>query len=199
MQVEKTYQKDLIISEGGQHRFVGFGVLPSKKSYSFTFEARTAPKLVRVTNCHRDDVFRNPPKVFKYEFVPSQRIEASGDCLLSVSFISDSGRHQFGALTFINEGEDLPALLQCNGVISPVAGASACQAREGTIQAIDFSVRTDGQTLSPGCPQPRQRNKVNSMEWDIDIQSGYCLYAFRSNSGDFHKLVTFGYGETDID
>lgn len=191
MQTEVVYQKELVIKEGDT-KITGFGVLPSKKSYSFTFESETVPQVVRVNNCHRDEKFKGS-KVFKYDFKPSQRTEYGGNCILSVSFIDPSGSHRFGAVTFIDD-ETLPARLECNGVPQNTVGVSSCQAKSGTIQAIDFSVKVHGMTQTAGCEQPINRN--GGREWDITISDDFCLYVFRAEDKDFHRLTTFGYNET---
>lgn len=193
MKPEAIYEKDLIISEGGD-KFAGFGVLPRKKAYSFKFEGDSVAKKVRISNCHRDpSLSKDLKKIVPYEFIPSQRAELNGDCVMTVTYLSAAGRHQFGAVTFVDD-ETLPAKLECNGSRRNTDGVSACQARAGTLQTIDFSVKVAGQTITPGCNQPQSDN---NLDWNITASEGFCLYVFRTDDKDFHRLTTFGYNEID--
>ena len=111
--------------------------------------------------------------------------------MMLITFLDDKGRHQFGSITF-EDGENLPGLLQCNGAKQNNIGVSACQAKSGTFQAIDFGVpvRTSDKML-PGCNLPKGVGK----EWTIKVAEGFCMYVFESEHGAFHKLTTFGYNE----
>ena len=182
-----VYQKDLVMIEGDEI-IEGFGIAPNRRSYTIHFEAREAPEVVRISNCHRDVVLRDQKKKITYNYVPNPGVE-SGSCILEVTFLSSAGRHQFGAIDF-REDEELPAMIQCNGSIMKATGASTCQAKSGSIQAIDFSVEVTGRSLTTGCTNP---TSDDNRHWKITAEDDFCVYGFRSKDGTVHRLTTFGY------
>jgi len=190
-----AYQKSLLISEMGSSSVptVGMVALDYKDAYHLTFEAKEVPKNIRVSNCHRDLLFENvKTKKFVYYFEPTHL--ERGDCLLHVTFLDANNKHQYGAVSFRDDGENVPAIVQCNGAVQKTYGASVCQARAGTIQGIDFSVKMRGKTETPDCEQPTRTDKVGNA-WQLPVKSEVCLYLFESEDGDLHKLTTFGYDD----
>jgi len=183
-----SYQKDLVIREAATI-IVGMVVLPNKLSYDLKFDARENPEIVRISNCHRDVIFRYQKKHFSFRYTPNRRIE-NGSCALLVTFLDDKGRHQFGAISF-RDDETLPATVSCNGTNVKYDGASVCQAKSGTIQAIDFDVPV--QVRSMACTVPTGTD--DRKHWTFATKDDFCLYVFKSDNGEVHKLTTFGYNE----
>ena len=183
-----SYQKDLVIRESST--IVGMGVLPKKNSYELKFDARENPELVRISNCHRDVILRGQKKHLSFTYTPNQRVE-NGSCTLLVTFLDDKGRHQFGAVSF-RDDESLPATVSCNGRKDRFDGASICQAKSGTVQAIDFDVPVEARS-GTGCAAPK--GSEDRKQWNFTAKDDFCLYVFKSDGGEFHKLTTFGYNE----
>ena len=182
-----TYRKDLSI-RSGSYQILGFGVLPQAQAYHLELRSRKDPELIRVSNCHRDVVFRNEDDKFSYGYIPNRSVE-NGSCILQFTFLDSKGYHQFGAISFV-DGETLPAVLSCNGEKYHAVGASTCQAKVGTIQVIEFEKPLQAKA-STGCELPISNGKA----WQYKVKEDYCLYIFKSDSNEFHKLTTFGYNE----
>lgn len=182
------YRKDLrVYLHSPRVSFEGFGVLPQQESYRLQLRSRKDPELVRISNCHRDLVFRDEDDKFSYTFVPNSKVE-SGSCILQFTFLDTKGYHQFGAITFRGD-ESLPASMSCNGEKVETVGASACQAKAGTLQAIEFPSQVYLKT-SEGCTKPVSEGRRS---WEFVINEGYCIHLFKSDDDQFHKLTTFGY------
>ena len=193
---ELNFQKDLEITESFTEDWanegytqVGVGVLEKKKYYRFLIESRRNPSIIRISNCHRDEIFYDQKKKFYYDFKPNPVIE-NGKCLMQITVLDSKGRHQFGALAF-KDGERLPAIVQCNGETDNEVGSSFCQAKSNTYQALTFGVPVKV-VPSDGC---EAKSKDSLKEWVVKAKSGYCQFRFVSRTGSAHKLVTFGYDE----
>lgn len=184
----QTYQKDLEIYESGT-KIVGLGVLQPKPSYNFDIRSRHNPDLVRISNCHRDLVLRDQKKQFNFPFAPNKAVE-NGSCVLLFTMLDSKGFHQFGGVVFRENDETLSSTVACNGAVDhDYVGASVCQGKVGTIQSIAFS--TDDVAVKTSCPPPRHDGK----RWFITLAEGFCLFLFKSDKDEFHKLTTFGYND----
>lgn len=183
-----SYRKDLSITlTRPRVQVEGFGVLPRLRAYPLAMRSRKEPELIRLSNCHRDSVFRDVDDKFSYEYVPNRLIE-SGSCILQITFLDSKGYHQFGAISF-RDDETLPADLSCNGSRIAYEGASVCQGKAGTLQVIQFEEPVQVKA-SKGCDKP---SSDDDKAWEYPIKEGFCVYLFRSHSEEFHKLTTFGY------
>ena len=169
---------------------MGFGVLPPKKEYLLELRSRKEPEIVRLSNCHRDVVLRDVDDKLAYRFSPNPKVEA-GSCILQVTFLDSKGYHQFGAIAFAQEGDDLLGFVACNGLEFSAEGASACQAKVATLQSIEFDKPVEVKA-SAGCKLPTSEDEYL---WYYSIREGFCLYLFRTEDGEFHKLTTFGYND----
>ena len=186
---EAYHLKDLTIIHGST-LIKGFGVLPAADSYTLTLESRKEAELVRVSNCHRDVVFRDiDDERFVYTYTPNGLIE-NGSCLLQFTFLDEKGFHQFGAISFIGD-ETLPAVLSCNGALIEYRGASVCQRKSGTLHVAEFAEQVEV-TSSKSCEAPTSEN---GRIWQYSIKKGFCLFLFKNERGEFHKLTTFGYND----
>jgi len=184
------FQKDLQIREGG-NLITGFGVLPKQASYHLEMRSKKDAEVIRVSNCHRDLVFYEGNDKFTYRFSPNMRIE-DGSCLLLITFLDNKGFDQYGAISFRGD-ETVPAVLSCNGVSVPALGASACQAKSGTMQGIEFKELMKVKAAD-GCELPQTND--GGKFWIYTVKTGFCLYLFKSDkNGEFHKLTTFGYND----
>lgn len=186
------YQKDLLISEHGRPKTIsGFGVLPKRSKYLLDIKSRKRPEIIRLSNCHRDLVYRgrDTSHKFKYDFIPNRKIE-NGSCLFQFSFLDSKGYHQWGAVSFVDD-ETLKANLYCNGRASKTIGVSACQAKSGTIQVIELENESDVRGQK-GCEKPTTKD---GLAWSFKVKEGLCFYIFKSVEGDFHRLDTYGYND----
>ena len=184
-----VFQKDLLIYSEGR-RFVGFGVLPPDTTYLLALQSRKEPEIVRVSNCHRDVVLREvDDNELSYRFTPNRKVE-DGSCLLQITFLDEKGYHQFAAVSFRDESESLPVSVYCNGSTVYYEGASVCQGKAGTLQAIEFDVPVEV-LASSGCKLPT--TKDDGYLWHFSVKEGYCVFDFKSEDDEFHRLTTFGY------
>lgn len=187
---EGIYKKDLEIIESS-NQFFGFGVLPKKNTYKLHIRSRKEPELVRLSNCHRDIIDRDVDDDYRYTYIPNDKIE-DGSCILQITFLDSKGYHQFGAISFRDEDETLHAEVVCNGQVTGFEGASACQAKAGTLQIISFDSYTEVRG-SEGCKLP---HSTDGYEWKYSVRESLCVFYFKSEDGTFHKHTTFGY--TDV-
>lgn len=183
-----VYRKDLTIYHE-EKSYDGFAVLDKKDEYEIRFKSFKKPDVIRITNCHRDELFRDVKKKFKYSYEPNQKIE-DGACFLEVNYIDEGGHNQFASISFVDD-ETLNAKVSCSGSIESFSGASACQAKSGTIQMIEFDSEVDVR-LSDGCNEPETEDNKSFL---YVINKDYCLYVFRDDEEEFHRHITYGYDE----
>lgn len=205
---ETVYKKDIsVIFEGKE--FVGMAVLPGQASYDLHIKAKGDLDLFTFTNCHREEVSEDAwnvqetkrtfifkkqvdkKKEIKLTFRPTE-LEKDGPCPIFVAGYEESkGRHSWAFIDFENEENRLISEVQCNGETKMFTGVSVCQARAGLLQRIKFSVNVK---TSPDCPI----RIINDFEYEIEIPLGECVYTFMSESGETHRLTTFGYEQVLI-
>lgn len=183
---DEHYKKELIFKEGDK-TYHGFAVLPEKERYQFTFLSRKSPEKIRISNCHRDAVFAGERSIFKFDYWPDSIVERDS-CIMHVRFLDKSGYHSFGAITFKSD-EKLKSVVHCNGKKTSYIGASVCQAKVGTTQAIAFEKNDILVKSSNRCSTPE---KLDS-QFLFKIDRGFCIYAFKNTRGEYHRLTTFGY------
>ena len=182
----KAFYKSLSFSVDST-LYSGLSVLPPKLSYDFRLEFERSIALLRVSNCHRDQVFRDISKrKYLYSFSPNPLVE-NGSCILQFTALSANGKHKFGAVTFKRKDENIDAILSCNGSRKAYRGASVCQGKIGTIQAIEIHAIT----VKSSCDLPVE---TPGDAWVFTMQDKYCIYLFKHDD-EYHKLTTFGYSE----
>ena len=184
-----VYQKDLLI-RNNSNQIIGFGSLPKASSYQFLIEARKEPEIVRISSCHRDVVIRDPgDERFSYKYIPSKNIEDNGSCILQIATFDEKGRHQFGAVDFLDD-ETLSANIYCNGNKYPRIGVSTCQARAETLQAIEFKENVE--VFAGGdCVKPTSED---GLIYTYSVRQGYCIFVFSSETA-IHRHTVFGYND----
>jgi hypothetical protein len=184
-------RKTLQIEDDGETHY-GVVTLGSKPVYTLRFRAKKKAEFIRISNCHRDEVFQTGgERSLTYVFKPNPTVER-GSCVMLISFLDEKGAHEFGAIDFRDDDETMFANVACNGAIEGQVGASFCQAKSGTIQSLTFSSVTRVREGS-GCEPATSKDAGNT--WLYTMQPGLCVYVFRDDKGDFHKHTTFGYTE----
>jgi hypothetical protein len=183
------------------------GVLVVRKApkYDIEIESKQTMDLLTVKSCHREMVLENVNERYglfgtkrrngKVGFTP-QTLELE-DCPLDLTgFSKDTGKHSFGFIDFENDIDKLPATLRCDGTAYQAMGVSACGARFGLVQEIEFAsdvaVHPDA-----NCPLGEIASRSSGKKFIFPVIKGVCTYIFKEEAGEkkTHRLTTIGYEE----
>lgn len=197
------YRKDMILSVNGID-YEGVAVIPQKENYKIHITAQGDLDLFTFDTCHREEIsveaWNKVDKKFLFfkrkienkreidlTYIPTE-IE-KGYCPANFGgYEKLQGRHSWGFLDFQGPEETLPAKIYCNGSEIVSSGVSACQSKEGLIQAIKFS--------EPVKVYPTKGCEISSSNldyWEFPIHKGHCVYAFKGSSGRIHRATFLGY------
>jgi len=195
LQTEIFYKRDIQININGKE-IDGVGVVPMSNEYKIEIEAKGDLDLFTLSTCHREianerawnsGLFPNKRKT-KVNFKPTE-IEIEDYCPMMLGgYEITKGRHSWGVVDFKTKEETLDARLICNGVDSNFNGVSICQAKEGLLQRIIFNTEV---TVDPDedCQLPILKGKI----FEFSIKKGLCVYAFKGQNKELHRLTTVGY------
>lgn len=198
------YRYDMKLSVNG---ITGSGVLVVRKApkYDIEIESKEAMDLLTVRSCHREMVLENVNERYglfgtkrrngKVSFTP-QSLEDI-DCPIDLTGYSKvTGKHSFGFIDYENDEDKLPATLKCDGSVYQALGVSACGARFGLIQQIEFQNPVVVQP-DPSCPLADSSARMIAKEFTFPVIKGICTYIFQEEKGEkkTHRLTTIGYEE----
>lgn len=187
-EIDYEYRKELTIESSGVV-IKGFGNLDKRDKYELVFKSEVDADLIRINNCHRDEIFRSvEDNEFKYTYTPNSSIE-NGSCIIHIAFLEKEGFNEFGALTFTDD-ETLKANVSCSGSKYEAIGSSTCQARENTIQSIEFEAEVENNN-----PDDCEIKKESGKLYSYYMKSGYCIFLFKDLEGNYHKHTSYGYNE----
>lgn len=183
------YKRDMKIEVNGRK---GYGTLVVPKSGKYEIKAWFPGKgdLLTIKTCHREHEWEKTGRREKFNFRPTEGLEDSGLCYLEVAaFEHKKGRHAWAMVDFETERFTLPATIKCNGATYASNGVTICQAKEGSIQYVEFSERVT----------PARQGKCGALNSNDDqifqfkMPNRECTFLFKGRSGKLHKLTTIGY------
>ncbi len=201
------YQKDLKIEVkaytdaehgyGPVHTVEGMGVVPSGNWYKVKVFPPETADLISLTSCHREIKSFSPTKKrrwdkfyeFTIEVVPG--IETNRICDFQIGLYEKKGQHAWATIVIDSGIRKMPALVKCNGKITQYQGTSACQAKEGLIESIEFD-RKVIPTKVVGCTI---KESPDGKRWEYLMNAGECTIIFFDALDEriSHKHVTYGY------
>lgn len=191
---EATTRASMGFEANGQ-AFVGVGVLPRLSRQTIKFRLPRDTIKLMISSCNREEFtgYPNSDKSFEWIYIPVMYVENVDTCLVSAVAITKQGEMQKAIIDF-RTGESLTALLKCNGTSIQQTGAGICQAREGLIQAIDFSEEVVWVGDS-SCNEMSEGIGVDS--FTFSMTTGFCIYSFANKKGEIFRLTTYGYKSID--
>jgi hypothetical protein len=187
------YKRELAMSVNGSSS-TGVAIVTKAQSYEIDLHSSGELDFVRVTSCAREITFTPKAKTFHVSFAPTAGLEDVLEyCPLKIMALDEKGgRHAWGFIDFDSGSSTLPAKVTCNGETRDSSGVSACQAKAGLIQRIDFAVpvriapdRSCELVLSPD---------GKSVTYSISL--GECVYAIvEAKGGRIHRHTAIGFDE----
>ena len=187
---EQFYRRDMELKINGQ-KFNGVAVLPAAGRYRIEGWLHADARLVKFTTCHREEVLDDfDDDDFEYSFTPVPGIEDQGFCPLEIGAFDDYGQHDWAFIDFRRD-QKLSAQIGCNGQMYRASGVSICQSKSGLIQTVEFPVEVEA-SYPDWCPEVESEDRKN---WSYIIAPEKCVYVFRSNEGQIHRLLSLGYHE----
>jgi len=194
------YKRDMKISFDGQS-YSGVAVLPDKASHEITIETKGKLDLLTITTCHREftaenlssgGIFGKNKYTFLYAPIPGIEDEY---CPIDIGgYEALKGRHSWGFLDMKTKGENVEALLHCNGELKNVSGVSVCQSKLGLVEKINFSQEM-AVAPSENC---KTMISPDLKSYEFEVAPGVCVYKFRSRDNQYHRLTTIGYEDIVI-
>lgn len=194
-----VYRRDIKLNINGQD-FDGIAVPKKSDSYKIKLKAYGKIDVLTIRSCHREEVFNKPSggffsssKKFEYKYIPVNGIEDKGGCKLDIgAFEEKKGRHGFATIDFETGVENLPAIVKCDGknYNTDPGSVSICQAREGSLQKIEFDHIVKS-SPDPGCDILETQDFMNFSY--IVPKDQECTIYFGDKYGNFHRHTVLGY------
>lgn len=186
------YKKEVVMTIDGV-KASGVYVAPKQTAaYQIRFELPDKPNVVKLSTCHREEIFRDVGKKLDYEYRPIAGLETNGSCLLEIAAFDEEGAHLWGLIEFAGT-ETMTGHVGCNGQTYLAKGVSFCQTRTGLIQTITF--KNVVKVFSPErCPKMNTKDQL-TFEYVMSVDK--CIYLF-SDGKEEHRHTTFGYEEVLI-
>lgn len=210
MDPEVIHKKDLEFCVNGVACFKGAGVVPRSHQYQLEIAPRKEENIERIvfSTCHQTkpfymeelpivdlpffaSIFGKKKRGIRWDYIPDPVLEASGDCDLYIYALDfESEDHSWAVMRTQHPKYQLPARITCDGDQGRDSqGVSVCDGRVGTYQRIKFDVPV--QFFVPDeCPKPI---RLDSGEYKIKLAKGKCPYLVRSQEGESHSLLLFGW------
>jgi hypothetical protein len=175
-------------------RYVGVGLLQRATRTVIQFELPPKTRELAITTCHREE-FHYPAgaATFSWAYVPTMWLENWDTCLITATAFTDSGSTA-KALIDWTSNEFLPGTIHCNGTKTDgVKGATICQSRAGLVQMISFTEKVQARGTDRCAAVRSESGQDADWRWFVDISPGLCIYAFRDEKKQLHRLTTYGY------
>jgi hypothetical protein len=183
----------------GDNTYEGVAVLENNKKFKIKAKFKDDGDLVRIKTCHRSIDIEQAWKEKKFfkrlgkksaEIVIdlNSPIETKEYCPIEIIAFSHSGKHSWFFADKKTEGEQLSAILRCNGKTVTRKGVSVCQVFNGLSQEIQFPGKTNVRA-QPGCPI----NRIEDNLFEFRPTKGFCVYRFFNENKQYHRLTTLGY------
>lgn len=184
---DTIYKRDISING-----VEGLTVLPKQESYTINLKAFANIDMLVIRSCHREVSFYPNSSSFQYTYAPSKGLEDNAFCDVDIEAYNAKGTHSFGHIIFSDPQFTEKGTLRCNGETKEQVGISACQAKAGLLQTLDFIYPM---TLAPNsqCKAPTTKDNKH---WEFSPSLGLCSYIFANKNFTpvkYHLLVTFGY------
>jgi hypothetical protein len=188
------YRKDIKVTIN-EKKYLGYGVVPAANKYDIQVEAPGKLNFFRYFTCNRDEGGENEwVKWFKkhqgkFSFSPNELEES--DCTLEMeAWEKAPGRHSWAYFDF-NHGEALEAKVICDGDTYMSKGVTVCEAKKGTIQALEFKEYVLFEELEENTCELERRGNT----FFITASSGKCYYVFTNKKIEVHRYTLLGYDE----
>jgi len=210
MDPEIIHKKDLTFCVEDIGCFDGAGVVPRRSSYNMELAPREEDSIDRVVfaTCHQTKPYlmADLPKVdlpvfgkwfgskkkgIKWGYLPDAVLEDTGDCDLYVYALDfESEDHAWAVMRTENPKYKLHGRVYCDGDGGrDYSGVSVCDGKAGTYQRIEFREAVQVHTTSK-CSEPV---RIDAGSYKIKVGKGKCPYLFKSQSGEAHSLVLYGW------
>lgn len=187
------YRYDIDINGNGLNSS-GLTVLPVHKKYEFVFKSEGFIDTFTIKTCHQyrtivdDSIIKR--KYVKITYIPSDLESTKRACPLFVhAYEKGKGRHSFGMIDFQRPFFSLKSKVSCNGTDGYFNGVSVCQSERGLIQQIAFDEKSSVE-IQAKCSSPTTKDNKT---YQIKLSKGFCSYVFVSESGEWHRLTTYGF------
>lgn len=173
--------------------YTGVATVQRKSSQKIEMNFRNDTAWALFSTCHRDLKLKAPVGYWKWYYTPAYFIENVRSCVMIHKQITNKGAEHYAIINF-TAGETLAAEIKCNGSVEKTVGASICQARAGSEQAIVFEEPVTAYTDEACSPV----ENVSTMRKSYNISPDFCAYVFEGVSGKIHRHVTYGYQKLDL-
>lgn len=181
----------------------GIYIAPHSGSYIFHLKATGKIHKLHYNTCHRERLLSNAwnvktgkviktmdKKQYKFKYTPN---DVEKDCFMELSALEESKlRHSYGTIFFKNPKKyNLAATVTCDGFKKTHVGVSACEAKEGMTQRIEFKepVKLNSDCYEYDFDENGKKIKPTGKVFDLTVKDKpYCTYIFPSKSGKRHKF-----------
>lgn len=194
------YKRDAGAEINGK-MYEGIVTVPYAKSYDFVFYPKGEIDVLLIRTCHREYAAEKlssgwfGKNKFKYTYTPIPGIEDIRTCPLRLDTYeaSKEGRHSWLLADFETPINKLQYMLACNGSVSMVNGVGVCQAKEHTVQRVQFLEPVRFAPVLPDtCSKPVQKDSDYKV-YEIKASLGECLFTFDTQDGKIGRLTTVAY------
>lgn len=184
------HKADIQITTSDKRAWDGMATTDLADTVSVGLVSKVPLDVLMISSCSRnielEDVnhswFGGSSKKYQFDYSPAP-LEKDGFCPLYFQAFAKGGTVGWGMLTF-RTSEALTATLECNGGVEPRLGVSACQAKTGSVQAIDFGkeVKFAASTLC-------QIKEVKPGRFELTAALGICDVGFSDGTNKHHLLL----------
>lgn len=200
----------------------GMGVVRHKTPLGLRFETRGRFDLVHVNTCGRSEETEKENKQYAIVYSPDPDVEASGECLMTVSgYDSKQNKHAFLLLAFEDSYPHLnmEAEVACNAKRTK-SKIEACQSQADTQIRIAFdeytvidvetpsdlpkelmpAVASDCRSLNIDGTPINNEEDIARMVYQFPIPAGVCVYNFVDllTGEKASQVITYGFDEIAI-
>ena len=176
--------------------YEGFAVVKDISNLKIKARFKDKGDLIRIKTCHRSMDIEQAWKQSSFGWVDKDSakinlqlntpIEDKEYCPIEIIAFSHSGKHSWAFIDKKTANENLSAIYRCNGETRAYKGVGICQSYKGLEQQIEFPEKTN---VRSNCPYER----LDDQAFKYNTKKGYCVYIFKSESGQYHRLTTIGY------
>ena len=197
------YKRDMIIEMDGI-KGEGVVVLPVRTSYNINVKARGRLDMLIFETCHRVIERQNAWTKKKRRIWGQKKNETSipynpnpgmengmFSCPVRIGGYDINGQHSWAFIDFMDPKNKLNGYVRCAGQNRNTEGVDVCQAKAGTIQALEFQVPVfTSEKGNCGALQSKNRRHFRFV-----MKKGECVYRFKEDgpAGREFRLTTIGY------
>jgi hypothetical protein len=190
----------------------GINTMPIRDSYEYHIKGRGDLDLFTISTCHRYEALQNPSNVFKtifkikdttefkFTFTPTP-LERDGYCPTWLhAFEKSKNRHSKALILYKKPDLRLVATIHCDGETFESRGVAGCNAKMGTVQAIEFK---EPVSYTSDCLDFKKKfQNIIGYKSYIKLRvekDGVCAYMFKGkDSNEFFRFVIISYDGEEI-